>query len=69
MWDIDNNHLNGIAMQLVFLGLYITVFMVLTGIILNVIQKKIRIHSEITNFLLGLAGLGAAYVWFQITFM
>lgn len=56
-------------MQLVFLGLYITVFMVLTGIILNVIQKKIRIHSEITNFLLGLAGLGAAYVWFQITFM
>ncbi|WP_330948944.1 hypothetical protein [Virgibacillus sp. MG-45] len=69
MWDIDNNPLNDIALQLVYLAILIIVFMVATAIILEFVQKFIRVHSEIKNFFLSLAGLGAAYVWFQVTFM
>ena len=63
------NPLNDIAMQLVYLGLLILVFMGVTAIILRIVQMIIRIHRDIVNTILGLAGLGATYVWFQVTFM
>ncbi|MCM3396774.1 hypothetical protein M3638_02835 [Oceanobacillus profundus] len=69
MFEGIENPLNDIAMQLVYLGILIIVFMVITAIILRLIQKVIRVHREIVNFFLGLAGLGATYIWIQITFM
>lgn len=57
--------LDGIAMQLISLVVFIAIVMGVTALIL----RYIPLFKEIKNFLLGLAGLGATYVWFQITFM
>lgn len=69
MFEVDNNSLNGIALQLVYLGIIITVFMVVIGIVLNLISKVIPINESIKGTLLTIAGLAGAYVWLSITFL
>lgn len=63
--DALKSTLDGIAMQLISLIVIIAIVMGVTALIL----RYIPLFKEIKNFLLGLAGLGATYVWFQITFM
>ncbi|RIU90214.1 hypothetical protein [Oceanobacillus picturae] len=63
--DALKSTLDGIAMQLNSLIVIIAIVMGVTALIL----RYVPLFKEIKNFLLGLAGLGATYVWFQITFM
>ncbi|MFD2628012.1 hypothetical protein [Oceanobacillus kapialis] len=63
--DALKSTLDDIAMQLISLIVMIAIVMGVTALILSYIP----LFKEIKNFLLVLAGLGATYVWFQITFM
>lgn len=59
------NPLNDIAMQLIYLGIMIVIFMVAAAIIVRVLP----ILSRIKNFILSLAGLLAFFVWVKINFL
>ncbi|MFS0751749.1 hypothetical protein [Oceanobacillus sp. 1P07AA] len=69
MFEVDNNPLNGMALQLVYLGIIIAVFMVMIGIVMKLLSKVIPINESIKGTLLTIAGLVGAYVWLRITFL
>ncbi|GAQ17617.1 membrane protein [Oceanobacillus picturae] len=63
--DALKSTLDGIALQLISLVVMIALCMAVTALVL----KYIPLNKEIKNFLMSLAGLGATYVWFQVTFL